>query len=674
LAQTPNHSRLKAVIDEASFEQLLAAACVMQEHNDRLRANDPLAAPSETLSEIVELQGRIQSGSLDFKAAATMIAEELSKNTLASGVAIAILEQDRLAYIAAAGNAAPYIGKQVSREEGPSAECLLSGQIQLCTEAESDGRQPLSFLRRANIRSYIAAPIRRHASVVGALELWFAETGAFLERDIRACELMAVLLSEARAQASPTGIEASWQHERAKAQEGKERPGALLEKFSPEFPPFLATDDFQAALQEQESGTLLEEAASQNPKPSWLSGGESDSAPPLAVESRLAPGGLPQRNDERNAPRNDRRNEDAESSSQPARPGDSAATAKLVCRGCGRRLEGEEAFCGNCGVSRIAAKSEEGYLQHKWATLWYMQEAVRRRELHQENTDSGTSPAIQDPPSENEVRDPSPASDGLRSPSARAWAEQAASKPELLPPLLALKQNSNVKELPPLKAESGREDEERGQEKEPGRAIEPDDDDGVVAEHQDMQTEPASAALWVSKARTPSLDSPPDDEENPESAKTLAEEAPEPDLRPVAKATAEPPSRQTLRTAQLRQRWHDHRATIYLSAAVVLLMAAIFGWGTPAASDRSSSTGRNSAAPQLTAFDKFLIASGLAEAPEQPHEYPGNPDAQVWLDVHTALYYCSGAALYGKTSGGRVASQRSAQLDQFEPDSRKACD
>jgi hypothetical protein len=75
----------------------------------------------------------------------------------------------------------------------------------------------------------------------------------------------------------------------------------------------------------------------------------------------------------------------------------------------------------------------------------------------------------------------------------------------------------------------------------------------------------------------------------------------------------------------------------------------------------------------LSLFDKLMISLGLAEAPEVP-QYKGNPNTQVWIDPHTALYYCPDSDLYGKTSKGRFASQRDAQLDQFESASRKACD
>ena len=64
---------------------------------------------------------------------------------------------------------------------------------------------------------------------------------------------------------------------------------------------------------------------------------------------------------------------------------------------------------------------------------------------------------------------------------------------------------------------------------------------------------------------------------------------------------------------------------------------------------------------------------GLAEPPPAP-VYLGNPDTQVWVDLHTALYYCAGSQLYGKTPGGKMTTQRDAQQDQFEPANRRVCD
>jgi DNA-binding NarL/FixJ family response regulator len=71
-------------------------------------------------------------------------------------------------------------------------------------------------------------------------------------------------------------------------------------------------------------------------------------------------------------------------------------------------------------------------------------------------------------------------------------------------------------------------------------------------------------------------------------------------------------------------------------------------------------------------MDKSLVSLRLKKPP--PPIYNGNPDTRVWIDLHTALYYCPGADVYGKTRQGRFAKQLNAQLDHFESASRKACD
>jgi hypothetical protein len=134
------------------------------------------------------------------------------------------------------------------------------------------------------------------------------------------------------------------------------------------------------------------------------------------------------------------------------------------------------------------------------------------------------------------------------------------------------------------------------------------------------------------------------------------------------------------RTGRLLQLWNAHRGDIYLGIAVILV-ACVIRWGlwsnhpvkatgTPAA---ATATHRKPAPdPGLSFFDRVLIQLGLAEAPESPPD-KGNPGVQVWVDLRTALYYCPGTDLYGKTPQGKFATQRDAQLDQFEPAYRKAC-
>jgi len=68
---------------------------------------------------------------------------------------------------------------------------------------------------------------------------------------------------------------------------------------------------------------------------------------------------------------------------------------------------------------------------------------------------------------------------------------------------------------------------------------------------------------------------------------------------------------------------------------------------------------------------KFLVQNGLQSVP--PTVYQGNPDAKVWVDLHTAIYYCRGTPLYGKTAKGKFARQQDALEDHFEPAGRQGC-
>ena len=112
-----------------------------------------------------------------------------------------------------------------------------------------------------------------------------------------------------------------------------------------------------------------------------------------------------------------------------------------------------------------------------------------------------------------------------------------------------------------------------------------------------------------------------------------------------------------------------HRGDISIALSAFILLLALTGWGLHPNRVRAG----QSQAPRLTLFERMLVGLGLAEAPPPP-VVSGNPNVWVWVDVHTALYYCPGADLYGKTEGGKFALQHEAQLDQFQPAARKNCE
>jgi len=117
------------------------------------------------------------------------------------------------------------------------------------------------------------------------------------------------------------------------------------------------------------------------------------------------------------------------------------------------------------------------------------------------------------------------------------------------------------------------------------------------------------------------------------------------------------------RFADLRVKLRFHRADLYLAVAVFV---AALGLLWPAAgSPRPAALGP---------WERALVTLGIAEAPAPAIHLQGDPAIEVWVDPHTALYYCPGEEQYGRTANGRFSSQREAQMDRFEPAGRSACE
>jgi hypothetical protein len=117
------------------------------------------------------------------------------------------------------------------------------------------------------------------------------------------------------------------------------------------------------------------------------------------------------------------------------------------------------------------------------------------------------------------------------------------------------------------------------------------------------------------------------------------------------------------RFADWHVKLHFQRADLYLGVAVFVAALALL-W--PAAGAPRAAA--------LTPWERALVTLGIAEDPAPVVHFQGDPSLAVWVDPHTALYYCPGEEQYGKTADGRFSSQREAQMDRFEPAGRSACE
>jgi len=299
----------------------------------------------------------------------------------------------------------------------------------------------------------------------------------------------------------------------------------------------------------------------------------------------------------------------------------------FICRKCGHELVGDEQFCGVCGLPRSGDYGQPS-MQSKVASMMQMQETTSKDgalPINGSFVSELSAPAMRH--SETSLEDS---------------AEQE------LPELFRLPESP------------------------------------MEGTPKDLES-PDSAAIQMAGISEPDLrrskQTRQDDDEEPEPAETALVKVEEREHWSSAAAARtfleQLAGRQ--RSGALRRFLTARRGDFYLALALILV-ACVIRWGIWS-SHSVSATGSPSAiaahrkpAPNadLSLFDRMLVKLGVAEAPEPPED-KGNPNTEVWVDLQTALYYCPGADLYGKTPKGRFSTQRDAQLDQFEPAYRKAC-
>ena len=563
-AMTPSSSKSGGpILDETTFQKLLAAAYVLQEHHDRSqetrsagsKADNPDAdSDTSILAQIVETQHEIQSNHLDLPSTAKLVAERILKISGAQGAAIGIVHEDELVYQAGSGTLSGQTNRSARREATLSASTVLHDIILRCTNAGTDFRVNPEITKRFGIGSFISVPIFHNGKTSGALELVFAKTDAFHDQDVRTCQLMAGLVTETLTRTTEEGWRKGLAAERASMLE-------VLERIKPQLARLASTPE--ATLSLSQSGD--------EPAPTIFEEGE--------------------------------------------------------CQNCGGDLAAGEAFCGSCGMSRASTSRND--LQSKWATLWNLKKATEALENSPETV----------------------ADSVLKEAGSDVWSGLASqqfpapSKPEELDKPSQDVEQSTI-ELP---AEtSARSLETETQKEEPANVTNP------LGEENETIAGKSEPRVWF---------------------RSIAVSPPAVQLRGFWRKSA----------SFVRQ----HRGDLALAGAFGLFMITIV-WaissdhpttsadsGNPAAATTSAAAKpkrkQAPAPPKLSMFEEFLVSIGLAEAPSPP-SYSGNPNIPVWVDVHTALYYCPGSDLYGKTPQGKIASQHDAQLDQFEPASRKVCD
>jgi hypothetical protein len=205
----------KPALDEESFTRLLAAAYVMQEHQDRVRTKVSPADLTEIIAQVVDTQHEIQTHSYQGTTAFALIANRLCSVTGASGVAIGTVDANKLRYNAAVGTASSLSGTEIDKHDSLASSCLKTGTSFQSPLAQTDPRLNSARCRKLGAQSLLAVPLYHDGRVEGAIELYFSQISGFGDSEIRAAELMAGVASEVIADASEQELREELESERA---------------------------------------------------------------------------------------------------------------------------------------------------------------------------------------------------------------------------------------------------------------------------------------------------------------------------------------------------------------------------------------------------------------------------------------------------------------------------
>jgi putative methionine-R-sulfoxide reductase with GAF domain len=136
----------------------------------------------------------INAGEIDLEPGISIIAEKAQTLTGATGAAIALRRGNEIVCRARTGRTAPDIGVRLQTDSGLSAECVRTGEVLLCDDAESNPRVDWATCRRMGVRSILVAPLRHYRRTLGVFEVLSSTPHAFDDSDVATMQFLSGMM------------------------------------------------------------------------------------------------------------------------------------------------------------------------------------------------------------------------------------------------------------------------------------------------------------------------------------------------------------------------------------------------------------------------------------------------------------------------------------------------
>ncbi|HZR56203.1 MAG TPA: GAF domain-containing protein [Terriglobales bacterium] len=193
-------------LDRLVRELISTVPALSPSYGERVPASFSAHAPSRSHARIMShpgpsgvskntvLEQEIHTGELDLEPAISVIAERAQALTGATGAAIALRHGDEIVCRARTGRTAPDLGVRLQTDSGISADCVRTGEVVLCNDAERNPHVDLASCRRLGARSILVAPLRHFRRTLGVFEVLSGAPHAFDHRDVATMQLMSSMM------------------------------------------------------------------------------------------------------------------------------------------------------------------------------------------------------------------------------------------------------------------------------------------------------------------------------------------------------------------------------------------------------------------------------------------------------------------------------------------------
>lgn len=166
----------------------------------------PHSFPARHHARCGEQPGAMQEGlaaaKIALEPAIGVITERAQMLTGATGAAIALRRGAEVICRARAGRTAPDLGVRLQTDSGVSAQCMRTGEVVLCNNAETDSHADRLSCQSLGVRSILAAPLRQYHRTLGIFEVLSSVPNAFNHQDVATMQLLASMMVAAIARVS----------------------------------------------------------------------------------------------------------------------------------------------------------------------------------------------------------------------------------------------------------------------------------------------------------------------------------------------------------------------------------------------------------------------------------------------------------------------------------------